>query len=398
MSDIEMNHDDDDVDFGFEDIFDEEPPAEEAVTTAAAVAAEPAEPEPAEPAEPGPSVGVTRPGKAKPRRKQRKQAASIAGSEDLDVDAEQVEPDLVESDADAVADANERVGLDRHSPARFVAGGRHANLTATPLLRPTGVTGTGPINAGVAGAVSIEEYKALQIKLQSALAEKNHLSQQCRHSDELIHKLQQIMDQLIAVAALLGMVILLCQCRLQLNLLDLVRPAAAVGTGTAAPGATVAPSVPLPHAPAPVLAPVKALEPRKPKPFSGEGVAAQHGHVRRFLRVLTQYFELSKLPTDLWAPHARMYLEDSAAEHMDTAVQVLPITERDNWDKFCEILTSGFGTLDPDAEAWAKLRLLQQRKLSASEYVHQMRACFNGITVLPLSAGEKIERFLKFEP
>ena len=174
----------------------------------------------------------------------------------------------------------------------------------------------------------------------------------------------------------------------------MVRPAAAVGTGTAALGATVAPSVPLPRAPAPVLAPVKALEPRKPKPFSGKGVAAQHGHVRRFLRVLTQHFELSKLPTDLWAPHARMYLEDSAAEHMDTAVQVLPITERDNWDKFCEILTSGFGTLDPDAEAWAKLRVLQQRKLSASEYVHQMRACFNGITVLPLSAGEKIERFL----
>ncbi len=89
-----------------------------------------------------------------------------------------------------------------------------------------------------------------------------------------------------------------------------------------------------------------------------------------------------------------MYLEDSAAEHMDTAIQVLPVAERNNWDKFCEILTSGFGTLDPDAEAWAKLRVLQQRKLSASEYVHQMRACFNGITVLPLSAGEKIERFL----
>lgn len=172
--------------------------------------------------------------------------------------------------------------------------------------------------------------------------------------------------------------------------MDLIRPdKAAVGTGTAAPSA---PRVLLP--PAPVLAPVKALEPRKPKPFSGEGVAAQHGHVHRFPRVLTQFFELNKLPTDLWAPHARMYLEDSAAEHMDTAIQALPVTERSNWDKFCEILTSGFGTLDPDAKAWAKLRVLQQRKLSASEYVHQMRACFYGITVLPLSAGEKIERFL----
>ena len=171
--------------------------------------------------------------------------------------------------------------------------------------------------------------------------------------------------------------------------MDLIWPAAAVGTGTAAPSA---PRVPLP--PAPVLAPVKALEPRKPKPYSGEGVAAQHGHVYRFLRVLTQFSELNKLPTGWWAPHARMYSEDSAAEHMGTAIQALPVTERNNWDKFCEILTSGFGTLDPDAEAWATLRVLQQRKLSASEYVHQMRACFNGITVLPLSAGEKIERFL----
>ena len=89
-----------------------------------------------------------------------------------------------------------------------------------------------------------------------------------------------------------------------------------------------------------------------------------------------------------------MYLEDSAAEHMDTAIQVLPAGERDDWAKFCEILTNGFGTLDPDAEAWAKLRVLKQRNLTASESVHQMCACFNGITVLPLSAGEKIERFL----
>ena len=173
-----MNYDDNELDFDFEDLFDEEPPAEEAVATAAtaaAAAAEPAEPEPAEPAEPGPSVGVTRTGKGKAKAKAKKgkansrgrllaklqrklaarravavdaaeQAANSAGSEDLDADAEQVEPDLVESDADAVADANERVGLDRDSPARFVAGGRHANLTATPLLCPTGVSGTGPIS------------------------------------------------------------------------------------------------------------------------------------------------------------------------------------------------------------------------------------------------------------
>ncbi|DBA82866.1 TPA: hypothetical protein ACH3X1_006660 [Trebouxia sp. C0004] len=116
-----MNHDDDELDFGFEDLFDEEPPAEEAVTTAAAVAAEPAEPEPAEPAEPGPSVGVTRTGKGKAKAKAKK----------------------------------------------------------------------GPIIAGVAGAVSIEEYKARQTKLQSALAEKNHLAKQRKLSaSEYVHQMR----------------------------------------------------------------------------------------------------------------------------------------------------------------------------------------------------------------
>lgn len=144
---------------------------------------------------------------------------------------------------------------------------------------------------------------------------------------------------------------------------------------------------------APVPA-MKALEPRKPKPFNGEAKCAKHVHVRRFIRMLTQYFELCRLPRALWAPHARMYLEDSAAEHMDTACEALPASERNDWDKFCDILKSGFGNLDPDAEAWDKLRELKQRSLTASEYVHQMRSCFNGIKLLPLSAGDKIERFL----
>ncbi len=129
------------------------------------------------------------------------QAAYIAGSDDLSLDAEQVEPDLVESDveADADADANERVGIDRHVlPARFVAGSRHADTTTSPLLRPTGVSGTGPINAGADGAASIEEYRALQIKLKTALAEKHHLSQ---HSTALLTK-----------------VMFFCQCSLQLDL------------------------------------------------------------------------------------------------------------------------------------------------------------------------------------
>ena len=180
--DVEMNYDEA-LDFGLDGLFEDEPPAEEAVLAPAAAAAEPA-------AEPGPSVGVTRTGKGKAKAKAKKgkvnsrgrllaklqrklaarravaadaaeQVADIAGSEDLNLDAEQVEPDLVESDADA--DADERVGLDRHAPARFVAGSRRADVTTTPLLHPTGVAGTGPVNAGADGAISIEEYRTLQV-------------------------------------------------------------------------------------------------------------------------------------------------------------------------------------------------------------------------------------------
>ena len=209
---------DDDLNFSTDGLFEDEAAVEEEVlATAAAEDVPPAEPEQPEPSEPGPSVGVTRTGKGKGKGEAKKgkvnsrgrliaklqrrlaarravtadaaeQAANIAGSDDLDLDAEQVEPDLVEPDADA--DADEHVGLDRHAlPARFVAGSRHANVTTSPLLRPTGVRGTGPINAGAEGAVSVEEYRALQIKLKTALAEKHHFSQQCHNADDLINHL-----------------------------------------------------------------------------------------------------------------------------------------------------------------------------------------------------------------
>ena len=85
------------------------------------------------------------------------QAANVVGSDDLNFDADQVGPDLIEAGADA--DANERIGLDlRALPARFVACSRLANVTTSPLLRPTGVSGTVPINAEADRAVSVEEH------------------------------------------------------------------------------------------------------------------------------------------------------------------------------------------------------------------------------------------------
>ena len=69
--DVEMNYDDE-LDFGLDGLFEDEPPAEEAVLAAAAAAAEPA-------AEPGPSVGVTRTGKGKAKAKAKKGKVNSRG-------------------------------------------------------------------------------------------------------------------------------------------------------------------------------------------------------------------------------------------------------------------------------------------------------------------------------
>ena len=49
--------------------------------------------------------------------------------------------------------------------------------------------------------------------------------------------------------------------------------------------------------------------------------------------------------------------------------------------------------MDPDAEFWHELQHLTQGPLTVAEYVHKMRYCFNGITVLPVGTGERIRRF-----
>ena len=345
-------------------------------------------PEP-EATEPGPSAGVTRTGKGIRKNKQGKgkactrtrllakarqrlvarraavadvdeQVANLPRSEDLGQN-EQVAPDPV------VFSDDERLEFDELPP--FVPALHARGRTVPDVTRVAAASlGTRSTPLSGTGATEVVDREAqlarMEASLKEASDELNHLRQTCDNQMGFIH-----------------------------SLLDMVHPSTIASGSVAVRAPAPAPAPPVAPAFTPVL---KPLEPRKPKPFSGEGDAAQHGHVRRFLRVLTQFFELSKLPPELWAPHARMYLEDSAAEHMDTAIQMLPAAERDDWAKFCEILTSGFGTLDLDAEAWAKLRVLKHRNLTASEYVHQMRACFNGIFVLLLSAGEKIERFLEW--
>jgi len=137
----------------------------------------------------------------------------------------------------------------------------------------------------------------------------------------------------------------------------------------------------------------KSADPRRPKPFTGEGDQDQAGAVRRFCNALSLFFELSNIHPDDWALHGRTYLEGTAADYMHTAMHALPAIER-TWARFCALLGTRFGQIDPDTEFWDQLKDLKQGSLPAAQYVHKMQYCFNGITELPISAGERIQQFM----
>ncbi|DBA82445.1 TPA: hypothetical protein ACH3X2_000680 [Trebouxia sp. C0005] len=118
------------------------------------------------------------------------------------------------------------------------------------------------------------------------------------------------------------------------------------------------------------------------------------GAVRRLTDSLQLFFQLSDVPKAKWVLHARLYLEGLAADYVNIAMATMPVSDCSDWPKFCALLSIRFGQIDPDAEFWDQLRDLKQGVLSAAEYVHKMRYCFNGIIELPLSDGEKIERFM----
>ena len=132
----------------------------------------------------------------------------------------------------------------------------------------------------------------------------------------------------------------------------------------------------------------KSAEPRRLKPFTGEGDQDQAGAVFRFCNALSLFFELSNTHPDDWAMHGRTCLDGTAADYMHTAMHALPATER-TWATFCALLGTRFGQIDPDTEFWDQLKDLKQASLPAAQYVHNMQYCLNGITELPVSAGEK---------
>ena len=138
---------------------------------------------------------------------------------------------------------------------------------------------------------------------------------------------------------------------------------------------------------------VKSAEPRRLKSFSGEGSQDQAGAVCRFTNSLDIYINLANVNPVHPVIHARLFLEASAADHMHTAYQSLSDTESMLWSKFCELLNTRFGSMDPDAEYWRKLQHLTQGLMTVAEYVHIMHYCFNGIRLLPVEAGERICRF-----
>lgn len=73
------------------------------------------------------------------------------------------------------------------------------------------------------------------------------------------------------------------------------------------------------------------------------------GAVRRFTNALSFFVEFSTVALELWALHAKLYLEGTAADYMQTAMQSMPVTRR-SWSKFYALLSTRFGQIDPDAE------------------------------------------------
>ena len=81
---------------------------------------------------------------------------------------------------------------------------------------------------------------------------------------------------------------------------------------------------------------------------------------------------------------------------MDSAIMSLPAVSQ-TWQQFEQCLLTSFGHSDPEEEHRKGLRGAsgKQKDKTATGYVRHMQSCFEGITLLPLSMGDKIERFIQ---
>ena len=135
---------------------------------------------------------------------------------------------------------------------------------------------------------------------------------------------------------------------------------------------------------------------RKPNPFSGEGDQGSAAGVSRFIDSLLNFFGLTAIRPVKWVQTAVSYLEGSAADYVNTALRSCGTTaaERLDWTYFCSLLRAGYGQIDLEAEYWDTLQNLTQGLKTADEYRHAVQQCFAGITTLPLSEGDMIQRFM----
>ena len=113
---------------------------------------------------------------------------------------------------------------------------------------------------------------------------------------------------------------------------------------------------------------IKSADPRRPKPFTGEGDQDQAGAVCRLCNALFLFFELSNTHPDDLALHGRTCLDGTtrAADYMHTAVHAWPATEH-TWATFCALLGTRFGQIDPNTEFWDQLKDLKQGLLPAAQ-------------------------------
>ena len=142
--------------------------------------------------------------------------------------------------------------------------------------------------------------------------------------------------------------------------------------------------------------PGKAKMGKEPPVFDGSLPATD---VAPWLKTVNNYLKLNgaTIEQDKWPAVGRSFLDGAAARSMDSAILSLPAGVTQTWQQFEQCLLTSFGHSDQEEEHRKGLRGAsgKQKSKTVTEYVRHMRSCFEGSTVLPLSMGDKIERFIQ---
>ena len=133
---------------------------------------------------------------------------------------------------------------------------------------------------------------------------------------------------------------------------------------------------------------------KEPRVFDGTLPA-----VESWLKTVYNYLKLNgaTVEQDKWPAVGRSFLDGAAARAMDSAINLSLPAVSQTWQQFEQCLLTSFGHSDPEEEHRKGLRGAsgKQKHKTATGYVRHMQSCFEGITLLPLSMGDKIERFIQ---